>query len=133
LEPLEPGLRRQRPQLSTPYVEPETPMEQKLAAVWQDFFSIDKVGILDNFFDLGASSLDLVQLSVKFKEAIGKEVPVVSLFRYPMIGPLAKHLDGDNNADILSKEELGKKRAGEIQKGRQTIQSRLQLIKKDRQ
>jgi NAD(P)-dependent dehydrogenase (short-subunit alcohol dehydrogenase family)/acyl carrier protein len=133
LESREPELRRQRPQLSTPYVEPETPMEQELAAVWQDFFSLDKVGIHDNFFDLGASSLDLVQLSLKFKEAIGKEVPVVSLFRYPKIGALAKHLDGDSSAENLLKEEQEKKRAGEMQKGRQTMHSRLQLIKKDRQ
>jgi acyl transferase domain-containing protein/acyl carrier protein len=126
----EPAVRLERPQLSTPYVEPRGQLEQQLADLWQDFFGIDKVGIHDNFFDLGASSLDLVQLSGKLKKIIGKDVPVVTLFRHPMISSLAKYLAGDNEMDIHLKKEQEKKRADEMQKGRRTMQSRLQLIKK---
>jgi hypothetical protein len=73
-----------------------------------------------------------VQLSGKIKKIIGKDVPVVILFRYPMISALAKHLDGVDGKNSLLKKEQEKKRAAEMQKGRGVMQSRLQLIKKDK-
>lgn len=130
----EDGPQQERPRLSTPYVEPQSEMEQTLAEVWQEFFGIDRVGIHDNFFDLGATSLDLVQLSAKFKKATGRDVPVVNLFRYPMISALAQFLgqDDDKNnsmAHAESQKEKQAKRAGEVQKGRRSMQNRRQLIK----
>lgn len=126
---------QERPRLSTPYVEPQSELEQTLADVWQEFFGIDKVGIHDNFFDLGATSLDLVQLSAKFKKAVGRDIPVVNLFRYPMISALAQFLGQveDKNkgaAHTETQREKQAKRAGEVHKGRRSMQNRRQLIKK---
>jgi acyl transferase domain-containing protein len=118
-------------QLSTPYVEPTTPMEKELARLWGEFFGLDRVGIHDNFFDLGASSLDLVQLSGKLKPITGRDIPVVTLFRFPMIGELAKHIgespEQPGARPFTAKQE--EKLAGEVERGRQSMQSRLQLIK----
>jgi acyl carrier protein/NAD(P)-dependent dehydrogenase (short-subunit alcohol dehydrogenase family) len=125
----ETSVRQERPQLSTAYVEPQSELEQKLAALWQDFFGLQQVGIHDNFFDLGATSLDMVQLSAKIKKVIGREVPVVTLFRYPTIGSLANHLNEDSEAKVTKKEQE-KKRADEMQKGRRVMQNRRQLIKR---
>ncbi|HZA54679.1 MAG TPA: AMP-binding protein [Candidatus Udaeobacter sp.] len=46
-----------RPQMTTPYVPPETPIEAKLARIWADVLSVDEVGIHDDFFALGGHSL----------------------------------------------------------------------------
>ncbi|WP_317957543.1 hypothetical protein, partial [Paenibacillus chitinolyticus] len=36
------------------YIAPRTPLEEKLAAIWQDVLGLQKeIGIRDNFFDLG--------------------------------------------------------------------------------
>ena len=40
----------------TDYVAPQTPVETKLAAIWAQILHLDKIGIRDNFFDLGGES-----------------------------------------------------------------------------
>src|SRR5262249_10318192 len=46
-----------RPSLTTAYVAPSTEVEQVVVNVWQDILGIDRLGIHDNFFDLGGNSL----------------------------------------------------------------------------
>jgi len=40
----------------SPYTPSQTEMEQTIATVWQKAFGVDKIGIDDNFFDLGGYS-----------------------------------------------------------------------------
>jgi acyl transferase domain-containing protein len=129
-EPADAADARSRPQLPTPYVEPRDQMEEQLAGILQEFFGFNKVGIHDNFFALGASSLDLVQLSGKLKKAAGRDIPVVTLFRYPMISTLAAHLGENDKEQQAVKQQKEQKRVNEMQKGRRAMQSRLELIKK---
>ena len=72
---------------------PGNQTEQLLVDIWKDFFGFDRIGIHDNFFDLGATSLDLVQLNSRLKETFGKEMPIERMFSYPTISILAKYLD----------------------------------------
>ncbi|HTQ80510.1 MAG TPA: SDR family NAD(P)-dependent oxidoreductase, partial [Thermoanaerobaculia bacterium] len=46
-----------RPPLQTPYEAPRTDLEEQLARLFQEMLGIDRVGIHDNFFDLGGNSL----------------------------------------------------------------------------
>ena len=46
-----------RPALSSIYVPPSTPTEQRLAATWQELLGIEGIGINDDFFELGGHSL----------------------------------------------------------------------------
>jgi acyl-coenzyme A synthetase/AMP-(fatty) acid ligase len=46
-----------RPTLGVPYMAPRIPIEEDLAKIWAEVLSLDKVGIHDNFFDLGGHSL----------------------------------------------------------------------------
>ena len=46
----------------------------------------------DNFFDLAATSLHLIQVHGRLREALGVEVPVLELFRNPTIAALARHV-----------------------------------------
>ncbi len=86
---------QQRPELSTKYIEPEDELEQILVEIIQHFLNIEKVGIDDNFFELGLSSLDLVQIAVTFKKVLKKEVPVVILFKYSTVRALAGYMKQD--------------------------------------
>jgi len=43
------------------YVAPRTPDEEVLAQIWVDVLHVPRVGIHDNFFDLGGDSLALVR------------------------------------------------------------------------
>ncbi|MFP2903215.1 phosphopantetheine-binding protein, partial [Corallococcus sp. 4LFB] len=71
----------------------------------------DKVGIHDNFFDLGGNSLLMVQLHAQLREALKLDVPLVELFQAPTIRSLAKLLsrDGSEQPSIEKHQERATK------------------------
>ncbi|WP_406492314.1 SDR family oxidoreductase [Streptomyces sp. NBC_00846] len=82
-----------RPELPQPYVSPVTATQRALAALWTEVLAIEPVGIRDNFFDLGGSSLLALQMLATVKERFGVAVPTVALFESPTVRGLAGVLD----------------------------------------
>ncbi len=82
-------------QVEDAYVEPRNEMEARIAAIWREGLQIDRVGVHDNFFDLGGHSLLLVEVHRQLVEAVGPKVSVVDLFAYPTVEQLARHLGGE--------------------------------------
>jgi acyl carrier protein len=74
-------------------VAPSTALEGTIAAIWCEVLGLDEVGIHDNFFELGGHSLLLVRINQRLCEAVGREIPIVELFRFPTIASLAQALD----------------------------------------
>jgi thioesterase domain-containing protein/acyl carrier protein len=70
--PAEGKLRRADLALSTPWKEPGTDAERKLAAIWQEVFEIDTVGVLDDFFELGGDSFTATTLATEIEAIFGK-------------------------------------------------------------
>jgi acyl carrier protein len=79
-----------RPNLPTPYVAPRTELEQSIAEVWQSVLGISKVGIHDNFPDLGGHSLMAVQLVSKIREMFNIELPIARFYDNPTVVGLAE-------------------------------------------
>lgn len=71
---------------------PETDLERRIAAIWQEVLGMARVGINDNFFDLGGHSLNLIQVQIRLGGLAGRELTVVDMFRYPTVSALAKFL-----------------------------------------
>jgi len=83
------------------YVAPQSQTEQTLARMWCDLLHLDRVGLNDNFFDLGGNSLLVVQAQAKLRAELGVSVPVVRLFQYPTVGRLASFLgNGESNSRL---------------------------------
>ena len=59
---------------------------------------VERVGVDDNFFDLGGHSLLLVRVQAGCAQSFGRELSIVDLFRYPTVEALAEHLAGDASA-----------------------------------
>ncbi|MEO6231488.1 MAG: amino acid adenylation domain-containing protein [Ferruginibacter sp.] len=83
------------------YNAPRTPMETTLAAIWQSLLSIDKIGIDDNFFDLGGHSLMVMRLISAVRRQLGIELAIKDLFLYPSIVQLADHLQLQDKGLLL--------------------------------
>jgi len=83
---------RTRPILDDVYVTPRSESEKLLAGIWHEVLHIEKIGIDDNFFDLGGNSLRLAQAHRKVGEVFGKEIPLTEMFAHPTINTLAKYL-----------------------------------------
>jgi acyl carrier protein len=111
------------------YREPESALERKIASVWQELLLLDKVGVDDNFFDLGGHSLLLLQLRDRLAGLFDKKLPLIEIFRYPTVRMLAGYFSGraHDNLPTFSKveertrnrkESLAKfKRAASLRKG----------------
>ena len=54
---------RPRPSLGTPYTPPQDETEKAIASLFQQFFGVGPIGVLDNFYELGGDSLNSVQLA----------------------------------------------------------------------
>jgi thioester reductase-like protein len=81
-----------RPELQQVYLAPRSPLEKKLANIWQEVLELEKIGINDNFFDLGGHSLLITQLLAKVRNAFNVELPLKDLFNAPTIADLAERL-----------------------------------------
>ncbi len=87
------------------YVAPTNKREKQLADILKEVLKLDKVGINDNFFDIGGNSLNFVQVNGKLKEVWGKDIPIVVMFQYPTIRSLCDHLNkGEKNESLSQKE-----------------------------
>lgn len=53
------------------YIAPRTPTEKKLAKIWQGILGVSRVGLNENFFDLGGHSLLSIRVIVKVKKDFG--------------------------------------------------------------
>ena len=73
-------------------VAPRTDLEQRIAAVWAEVLGVDRVGVEDNFFDLGGHSLLLIRLHKRLSESISGDLSIVDLFQYPTVAGLAARL-----------------------------------------
>jgi acyl-CoA synthetase (AMP-forming)/AMP-acid ligase II/acyl carrier protein len=85
------------------YVAPKTPLEESLVHAWQRALRLEKVGILDNFFDLGGTSLSGVALLEELNCELNISIPAEVLYRVSNIKEMAKHIEDLEN---LKTQEL---------------------------
>ncbi|HEV2734541.1 MAG TPA: thioester reductase domain-containing protein, partial [Longimicrobiaceae bacterium] len=79
-----------RPNLLNDYVEPRDERERKIAAVWTDLFGIGEIGVYDDFYELGGTSLLAPRLVLRLREAFGVELPLDVLYAAPSVAALAE-------------------------------------------
>jgi len=71
------------------FAAPTSDAEREIAGVWRELLGVAEVGIDDNFFDLGANSLMMVQASARLRAVLGKPVSLVQLFQFTTVRALA--------------------------------------------
>ena len=88
-----PALDRSRPDLKEGYTEPRTELEIYIAEMWQEILGLDKIGVHDDFFELGGDSIRGAIFINKLQERLGQQVYVVILFDAPNIADLTDYLN----------------------------------------
>ncbi|MFD8527127.1 SDR family NAD(P)-dependent oxidoreductase [Streptosporangium canum] len=71
------------------HATPRNELEATIARVWSDGLGVSRVGIDDDFFELGGNSLIAVQLIASLRKAVGVKLPMRSLFESPTVAELA--------------------------------------------
>jgi acyl-coenzyme A synthetase/AMP-(fatty) acid ligase/acyl carrier protein len=99
-----------RPATMAPFEPPAGELEGAIAEVLQEVLGLDRVGALDNFFDLGGSSLLAMQALGRLRARLGQEIPLVAIFQHPNARTLAAHLEGATAAASAAGIERGEVR-----------------------
>jgi amino acid adenylation domain-containing protein len=89
------------------YVAPRNQKEEQLADIWQKTLGIEKVGMTDNFFDLGGHSLLGARLFARIEKAFGKKLPLATIFRAPTVEKLAGLLSDEHSPNWLVEIQSG--------------------------
>jgi len=82
----------ERPELASNYIAPGSIAERAIAAIWCEVLGLERVGIDDNFYELGGDSLKLVKLTTRLRENGYPQIGVTHLFQFPTVGALARNL-----------------------------------------
>jgi amino acid adenylation domain-containing protein len=76
-------------------VAPRTEAERTVAGVWQDLLGVERVGVHDNFFQLGGSSLVTIRLGGRLAAVSGVKLPLRDLLAAPTVADQARLLFGE--------------------------------------
>ena len=106
------------------YVPPQTAIDQAIANIWQEVLSVERVGMDDNFFDLGGHSLLLARVHNRLTEMFDAELSMLDLFRYPTVGLLARRLsqDQEETASRQAVRDRAEKQKEALRRRRQRVE-----------
>ena len=83
------------------YEPPVSKIETLVSEVWTEILEISRVGLHNNFFDLGGHSLLLIKVQCKLEERLSTRIAIIDLFKYTTVASLAKFL-GQERTDHSS-------------------------------
>ncbi|MCP4150770.1 MAG: amino acid adenylation domain-containing protein [bacterium] len=106
------------------YLPPKTELENHIAGIWEEILNVDKVGLNDNFFDIGGNSLGLIQVNNKLKEVLQQDIPALMMFEYPTIASIIKYLEKNTAKKETKGDTKEKSRIETKNKGKSKMQQR---------
>jgi len=129
--PFTPGGKLDRKALPTPelvrgedqYVAPQNPVETKLVEIWSKVLEIEKekIGVHDNFFQIGGHSLRAVALIARIHKELEVNVPLTEIFRKPTVRELSRYIKHSNASKYISIKPLEKKTHYELSSAQKRI------------
>jgi acyl carrier protein len=104
---------------------PATALERELAGIFQEVLGVQAVGVHESFFDLGGSSVHLVQAHVQLQARLGREVPLLEMFNHPTVSRLAAFLGQESDLAVTAPFALGEERVAQVLGGQRLLKLRL--------
>ncbi len=78
---------------ATKYVAPRNDLEELLAEHWGEVLQLEKVGIHDNFIDLGGHSLAAIRITGRINRELTLELPLSKIFEHPTVAEYGVYLE----------------------------------------
>jgi len=110
----------------TTYIPPGNQTEKILTETWKRVLKLEKIGIDDNFFDLGGNSMDVISLNDELKKTFQKNIPVTAIFNYLTIRTFARYLDQQTTPAAVIEKKMDRRE--EIQKSRTRMMEKMKRI-----
>lgn len=71
-------------------------MDATVASLWKEALGLPRIGLDDNFFEIGGTSLLATVLLTKLIRAFQREIPITAVFEYPTVRTMSGFLKGDS-------------------------------------
>lgn len=86
----------------TAFVAPRNELEKQLVTILSNCLDVDekKIGVNDNFYDLGGNSLKMIKVLTVLNEELKLELKLLTLFKYPSIRALIDGIYGDKEIQV---------------------------------
>ncbi|MBD8496928.1 SDR family NAD(P)-dependent oxidoreductase [Paenibacillus arenosi] len=112
----------------------EADREQTITMIWKEHLGVQHIGLEDNFFDLGASSLDLIQVRLKIMEKLKVELSIIDMYTYSTIAALSNYLGqpfkaSEHSAEQETVEEVLVPTASGYERGQNRLQQRKRKLR----
>jgi acyl-CoA synthetase (AMP-forming)/AMP-acid ligase II/acyl carrier protein len=88
------------------FVAPRNQLEESITRIWQEVLGLSRVGINDNFFDIGGNSLNVIRVGAKMKQELGISIPLVTMFRYTTVSGLVNYLSSQDRDEPIIRETV---------------------------
>ncbi|MFD2169309.1 amino acid adenylation domain-containing protein [Tumebacillus lipolyticus] len=75
------------------YAAPQTPVQERIAAIFAELLRVERVGIHDDFFERGGHSLLGAQAMSRIRSSFGVQLPLDVLFESPRVADLALQVE----------------------------------------
>jgi amino acid adenylation domain-containing protein len=98
-----------------PLISASSETERRLSEIFVRVLGARSIGVETNFFELGATSLKLVDAHALIAR-IWPEVEVLALFRHPNIRDLARTLDGEHGSTATEAQRRARGQAAALQR-----------------
>ena len=86
--------------------ETATPLERQILRVWQELLQLERIGLSDQIFDLGAHSLLVVKAWEKLQKQLDVTLSVANIFEYPTVASLAQFIETQRSLSRSSQPQL---------------------------
>jgi acyl transferase domain-containing protein/acyl carrier protein len=93
-----PAAQHTRPSLSVSYVAPTDEIQNEIAEIWRQLLGFDRIGIHDNFYELGGDSLLAIQVLARIRESLTVDLPLKEFFREPTVAGVAAAVATESGA-----------------------------------
>ncbi|MEO1349489.1 MAG: amino acid adenylation domain-containing protein [Cyanobacteria bacterium J06635_15] len=85
--------RERAAQFKASYVCPQTKNEKLIVSIWEDVLQVDKIGIYDNFFEMGGDSLLATRVISQISKTFQIELPIADIFEAPTVFGLLEKIE----------------------------------------
>ena len=97
--------KKTRPALKNEYTKPISEIEVELTSILEEYTGISPVGVNDNFFELGITSLDIIHINDRINKKYANKSSLVKLYTYPTCRKLANYLGGIQEDKVTYREK----------------------------
>jgi phthiocerol/phenolphthiocerol synthesis type-I polyketide synthase E len=103
-------------------------VERQISDIWKKFLGLETISPYDNWFDLGISSLDIIQLASILNTTLGTDVSVPQLFTFHTIQSLAGFISG--KSPLTKDHTVLERRDEQVNEGKARLKKRLERTKR---